>query len=69
MMAGLIHSVQSFMNAKETIIAKKKKKGERLDNGFIHHPEQGPHPKGLRWQEGRVVLRTILQLHSLEYSA
>ena len=52
-MAGLRHSVQSFMNAEETIIAKKKKKGERLDNGYIHHPEQGPHPKGLRWQEGR----------------
>ena len=45
-MAGLINSVQSFMNAEETIIAKKKKKGERLDNGYIHHPEQGPRPKG-----------------------
>ena len=69
MMTELIHSTQSFMNAKDAIIAKKKKKGERLDNGYIHHSEQGPHPKGLRWQEGRVVLKTILQLHSLEYSA
>ena len=30
MMAKLIHSTQRFMNAKDTIIAKKKKKGERL---------------------------------------
>ena len=45
-MAELIHSAQSFMNAEDVIIAKKKKKGERLDNGYIHHPEQGPRPKG-----------------------
>ena len=44
-MAELIHSAQSFMNAEDTIIAKKKKKGERLENGYIHHPEQGPRPK------------------------
>ena len=35
----LIHSAQSFMNAEDAIIAKKKKKGERLENGYIHHPE------------------------------
>ena len=46
MMTELIHSTQSFMNAKDAIIAKKKKKGERLDNGYIHHLEQGPLPKG-----------------------
>ena len=33
------------MNAEDTIIAKKKKKGERPENGYIHHPEQGPRPK------------------------
>ena len=38
-MAELIHSTQRFMNAKDAIIAKKKKKGERLENGYIHHPE------------------------------
>ena len=38
-MAELIHSAQSFMNAEGAIIANKKKKGERLDNGYIHHPE------------------------------
>ena len=41
MMAELIHSAQSFMNAKDAIIAKKKKKGERLENSYVHHPEQG----------------------------
>ena len=45
-MVELIHSTQSFMNAEDVIIAKKKKKGERLDNGYIHHPEQSPRPKG-----------------------
>ena len=38
-MAKLIHSAQSFMNAKHTIIAKKKKKGEQLENNYIHHLE------------------------------
>ena len=40
-MAELIYSAQSFMNIEDTIITKKKKKGERLDNGYIHYPEQG----------------------------
>ena len=44
-MAELIHSAQSFMNAVDTIIAKRKKKGEQLENSYVHHPEQGPHPK------------------------
>ena len=38
-MAKLIHSAQSFMNAEHTIIAKKKKKGEQLENNYIHHLE------------------------------
>ena len=33
-MAELIHSTQSFMNTEDAIIAKKKKKGERLDNVY-----------------------------------
>ena len=44
-MAKLIHSTQSFKNAVDVIIAKKKKKGEQLENGYIHHPEQGPRVK------------------------
>ena len=41
------------MNAKDVIIAKKKKKGERLKNGYIHHPKQGPHPKKAKVGEKR----------------
>ena len=52
-MAELIHSAQSFMNAEDTIIAKKKKKGERLENGYIHHLEQRPRPKKAKIGEKR----------------
>ncbi|XP_075643888.1 uncharacterized protein LOC142615057 [Castanea sativa] len=41
MMAELIHSAQSFMNTEDVIIAKKKKKGEKLESGYVHHSEQG----------------------------
>ena len=53
-MAYLVHSTQSFMNAEDAIIAlKKKKKGERLENGYIHHPKQGPRPKKSKIGEKR----------------
>ena len=35
-MAKLIHSAQSFMNAEDAIISKKKKKVERVENGYVH---------------------------------
>ena len=44
-MAELIHLAQSFMNAEDAIIGKKKKKTEWAKTGYVHHPEQGPHPK------------------------
>ena len=55
-MTELIHSTLSFMNGKDTIIAKKKKKAKQVEAGYMHHPKQGPHPKKakrkkrLRWQ-------------------
>ena len=52
-MAELIHSSQSFMNAENAVIAKKKKKGERLENGYINHSEQGPPPKKAKIEEKR----------------
>ena len=52
-MAELIHSAQSFMNIEDAIIAKKKKKCERLENGCIHHPKQGPRPKKAKIREKR----------------
>ena len=41
------------MNAEDAIIAKKKKKGERLENGYIDHLEQGPRPKKTKIREKR----------------
>ena len=52
-MAELIHSSQSFMNAENANIAKKKKKGERLENSYINHSEQGPRPKKAKIEEKR----------------
>ena len=51
-MAELIHSTQSFMNAEDAIIAKKKRK-VTLENGYIHHPKQGPHSKKAKIKEKR----------------
>ena len=44
-MAELVHSAQNFMNAEDAIIAKKRKKAERMEANPIRHSEQGPHPK------------------------
>ena len=41
------------MNAEVVIIAKKKRKGERLENCYIHHPEQGCSPKKAKVGEKR----------------
>ena len=38
-MVELIHSTQSFMNAEDVIIAKKKKKAKQVEIGYVHHPE------------------------------
>ena len=44
-MAELVHSAQNFMNANDMIIAKKRKKAERMEAKFPCHPKQGPCPK------------------------
>ena len=44
-MAELVHSAQNFMNAEDTIIAKKRKRSERVDANPSCHSEQGPRPK------------------------
>ena len=66
-MAELIHLVQSFMNAEDMIIAKKKKKAETSGKWLCTSSKARPSSKegqdrgkkGPRWQEGRIVLRTI----------
>ena len=44
-MAELVHSAQNFMNVEDTIIAKKRKRAERMEAHSARHSEQGPRPK------------------------
>ena len=44
-MAKLVHSAQNFMNAEDAIIAKKRKRVERMEANPMRHSEQGPRPK------------------------
>ena len=44
-MAELVHSAQNFMNANDMIIAKKRKRVERMETDRSRHSEQGPRPK------------------------
>ena len=44
-MAELVHLAQNFMNAEDVIIAKKRKRAERMEANPMRHSEQGPRPK------------------------
>ena len=44
-MAELVHSAQSFMNAEDAIIAKNRKRAERMEADLPRHPDQGPRTK------------------------
>ena len=50
-MAELVHSDQNFMNAKDVIIAKKRKRAKRTEANPMRHAEQGPRPKKERVEE------------------
>ena len=50
-MVELVHSAQNFMNAEDAIIAKKRKRAERMETDLPRHPEQGPRPKKARMGE------------------
>ena len=52
-MAELVHSAQNFMNAEDAIIAKKRKRSERMDTNASRHHEQGTRPKKGRTEEMR----------------
>ena len=41
-MAKLIHLARNFINAEDTIIARKRKRAERMEADLQHHPKQGP---------------------------
>ena len=50
-MDELVHSTQNFMNDEDAIIAKKRKRAERMEANLPRHPEQGPCPKKARTGE------------------
>ena len=50
-MAELVYSAQNFMNAEDTIIAKKRKRAERMEANPVQHLEQGPRPKKGRTED------------------
>ena len=50
-MAEFVHSAQNFMNAEDAIIAKKRKRSERVDTNPSCHPGQGPRPKKGRTED------------------
>ena len=50
-MAELIHSAQNFMNAEDAIIAKKRKRSERIEGNPSRQSEQDPRPKKGRTKE------------------
>ena len=50
-MAELNRLAQNFMNVEDTIIAKKRKRLERMEADLLHHSEQGPRPKKRQTRE------------------
>ena len=50
-MAELVHSAQNFMNAEDAIIAKKRKRAERMEVNPARHSEQGLYPKKGRTED------------------
>ena len=50
-MAELVHSAQNFINAEDAIIAKKRKRSERIEGNPSRHSEKGPRPKKGRTKE------------------
>ena len=50
-MVELVHLAQNFMNVEDAIIAKKRKRSERIEGNPSRHSEQGPGPKKGRTEE------------------
>ena len=50
-MAELVYSAQNFMNAEDAIIAKKRKRFERIGENPSRHSEQGPRSKKGRTED------------------
>ncbi|XP_065634669.1 uncharacterized protein LOC136069749 [Quercus suber] len=52
-MAELVHSAQNFMNAEDAIIAKKRKRVEKVEANPPRQSKQGPRPKKGRTEDKR----------------
>ena len=50
-MAELVHSAQNFMNMEDAIIAKKRKRAEKMEANFSCHSEQSPYPNKGRTED------------------
>ena len=50
-MAELVHSTQNFMNAEDTIIAKRRKRSEKIEGNPSRHSKQGLRPKKGRTED------------------
>ena len=61
-MAELVHLAQNFMNAEGAIIAKKRKRAERMEAHPARHSEQGPRPKrdGQKIRRNEITGRLVL---------
>ena len=71
-MAELVHLAQNFMNAENAIIAKKRKRVERMEANPVRNTDQGPHPKKGRAEEKKdrdnkkAPFSTKLAVHAVE---
>nr|POF19783.1 hypothetical protein CFP56_24780 [Quercus suber] len=52
-MAELVHSDQNFMNVEDAIIAKKRKRVEKVEANTMRQSEQSPRPKKGRTEDKR----------------
>ena len=73
--AELVRSAQNFMNAEDAIIAKKRKRAERIEVNSTRHSEQGPCPKKGRIEDKKNrdkksrPFHTKSTVHSIEHAA
>ena len=71
-MAKLVHSAQNFMNAEDAIIAKKRKRAERMKANPVCNTDQGLRPKKGRAEEKKdrdnkkAPFSTKLAVHAVE---
>ena len=64
-MAELIHLAQNFMNAEDSIIAKKRKRSERIEGNPNRHSKQGPRPKKGRRKGKTEIIRSLAFQHGI----